>query len=187
MDERTEVFNAMTIRIEKVERQNRWLKYLGLSALMLVAAVMLSGQASPDNNLLEARRFTLRAETGEVRAELGMTSSLPGGKGPCLTLYDEKKNKRAVLSVMEYGPDLVFYDAHGEERAKLVVADGGPRMVLRGTGGKIQVQLAVNADIPWLALFDASEKQRALMVVNDVKGPSFALYDSKGKEMFVRP
>ena len=59
----------MTIeqRLERLERQNRWMKRGGAVAVALVAAVFLMGQAKPKELPdLEVRSLTLKDNAGRV-------------------------------------------------------------------------------------------------------------------------
>ena len=49
----------ITEHLEKLERQNRRMKQAGVVALIIAAAVLLMGQASP-NRTVEANEFVLR-------------------------------------------------------------------------------------------------------------------------------
>ena len=57
-------------RLDKVERENRWLKLAGVVAVAVIAAVVLMGQATPSKvaKVIEAEKFVLKDIHGKVRA-----------------------------------------------------------------------------------------------------------------------
>lgn len=160
MSDETEDLRFVAERLEKLEKQNRWMKNAGLAVLALAGCSFLMAQALPASGTIEAREFNLRDKAGNVRRRLGMN---------------------------EAGPYLSLIDATGIDRVGLVAGEVGPVLVLRSGKDKIQAQLAVVDGIPWLSLFDTTERERAILVVNDVKGPLLKMYDAKGKAIFSRP
>ena len=160
MSDDAENLRPLIERLQKLEKQNRWMKNVVLAVLGLVGCLFLMAQTLPAGGTIEAQEFVLRDKDGNVRARLGMNVA---------------------------GPNLSLYDPTGIDRVGLVAGEDGPVLALRSGKDKIQVQLAVMHGIPWLSLFDVTEKERATLVVNDVKGPLLTLYDAKGKVVFSRP
>jgi hypothetical protein len=119
-------------RVERLERENRWLKRAGIVALAVIGAVVLMGQTT--GRLVDAEKFILRDWEGRKRAELMTISS-----GAYLGLD---------------GPD-------GKTRITLAVLDE-PILTLYGQGegaGAIRVLLGVNdVDSPYLKLLDKGGK-----------------------------
>ena len=72
----------MIERLEKLERQNRRMKQAGAAVLVLAAAVLLMGQASP-NRTVEANRFVLTDRSGNEQGVLMLKPS-----GPSFMLLD---------------------------------------------------------------------------------------------------
>ncbi len=108
MTQGTLTLSAVTERLERLEKQNRRLKYVGAAALVLVSAAIHMGQAAPVPETIEARRFLVIDTKGEPRAALGVTEG-----GPTLALNDADGKLRAALTVTEGGPALVLFDADG--------------------------------------------------------------------------
>ena len=112
-------------RLEKLERQNRRMKQVGAAVLVLVAAMLLMGQASP-NRTVEANEFVLKDANGKMQARLGLTANAPG-----LTLYEaDGEVIRTFLGVGADGPGLYLADAGGKVRAMLSVKADEPSLVL---------------------------------------------------------
>jgi hypothetical protein len=71
-------------RLLKLERENRRMKRVAVTASLVVMCTLIMGQAQSVRTV-EAERFVLRDSGGRVRANLAM---LPGDLGPSLSLYD---------------------------------------------------------------------------------------------------
>ena len=56
-------------RLERLEKQNRRIKQIGALALILIASVLLMGQAS-SKRTVEANQFMLKDTSGRLRATL---------------------------------------------------------------------------------------------------------------------
>jgi hypothetical protein len=79
-------FDIILSRLEKVEKENRLLKRVGLLLLLTVATVILTG-LSRGSRRVEAEEFVLKDPVGRVRAIWGVR-----GERARLTFYDEKGN-----------------------------------------------------------------------------------------------
>jgi hypothetical protein len=158
MTAQTSDLAAVVTRLEKVERQNWWMKVGGIMVLLVASAGLLMGQAMPKATTVEAEAFVLRDAAGKQRAALhlspegGAALSFfdPAGIGraalrvdregsPDLTLLDQTAKVRAMLRVERTGlPGLVFFDQDGKARATLyVVSDGSAVLQLSDKGERI--------------------------------------------------
>jgi len=117
---------ALVNRVEKLERENRWLKRLGFVAFMLAAGLISMGQAR-GSRIVEASKFVLKDASGQVRAELGTAED----SSPSLVLFDARGSNRASLDLNKGGePALRFETAMGKPLAELSVAVDSPRFSL---------------------------------------------------------
>jgi hypothetical protein len=89
----TSELQAITERLERLERQNHALKRAGIGALAIFGAALLMGQGAPAPRTVEAQKFVLRDSSGRVRADLSM---LPGN--PTLRLFDAEGKMQAQFS-----------------------------------------------------------------------------------------
>ena len=149
MTQGTLTLSAVAGRLEKLERQNRRLKYAGAAALLLVSAVLLMGQAAPVPETIEARTFIVLDAHGTPRAIL--TAAESGGG---LSLHDPDGNVRALLISSEEGTVLTLFDADGTERVMLEATEGGSGLYLRDANENLRVGLALIEAEPALGLFD---------------------------------
>ncbi len=163
-------------RLERLERQNRWMKRVGALGLAVAAAVLLSGQAKGKAwQHLEVSSLTLMDKDGMAGASL----SLFGTGTPHLLLHDKNGKKRVWLGVNKDGSaSLDLYDKDGKGRVALVVlADGSPRLLLAGKDGKVRTALSVGDGSSGLNVFNKDEEARVWLGVNGDGSAALDLYD----------
>ena len=163
----------MTIeqRLERLERQNRWMKRIGALGLAVAAAVLLSGQAKgKDLQDLKARSLTLIDANGKNRVVLADS----------LTLIDPYGRNRVVLA--DYG--LRVLDINGKTRATLFArGDGSSSLDLYDRNGKMLMALrALRDGLPSLALWDKNGKQGVALRMLGDGSSRLLLYDTNGKK-----
>jgi len=152
-------------RLDRLERQNRWLMRIGALVVVGITAVVLMGQARPSKvaKVIEAEKFVLLDTNGMVRGKLAI-----GGDGASgLLLYDGNGIRRVTLSAStNYISGLGLNDTSGKRRAGLSVHPGGYLS---------------------LTFADRNEIQRAVMGVmpNGASGLTFS--DKEGKIIWKSP
>jgi hypothetical protein len=102
-------------RLERLERENRWMRRIGAVCLALVAAVFLMGQEKakelPDLEVGSLKALVLYDGNLKARATLGV--ALDGEAG--LLLYDGNLKARAMLGTAHDGtPGLKLFDPKGK-------------------------------------------------------------------------
>ncbi|MFQ5881799.1 MAG: hypothetical protein ACE5I9_04930 [Candidatus Methylomirabilales bacterium] len=124
-------------RLDRVERENRRWKRVGTFVLAAIAAVALTGQATPRNvaKEVEAEKFLLRDTSGKTRAVLAMGADESVG----LSLSDKDGTARIWLSLGAGGsPVLALFDKTARPRATVRVwPDGLPHLALTDKDGKV--------------------------------------------------
>jgi hypothetical protein len=70
-------------RINRLEKQNRWTRSIGLLAVVLLTGAFFMGAAAVQDEV-RAKRFVLADENGKLRGEFFVTKD-----GPSLALFDE--------------------------------------------------------------------------------------------------
>jgi hypothetical protein len=97
--------DALTRRLDRLERENRRLKVVGVLALLGLVSVALMGQAVlSDAPIVEAQTFYVRDRVGKVRATLGADG---------LSIMDASGAARVVVSGTSDPPGLNLRDKAG--------------------------------------------------------------------------
>jgi len=125
-------------RLDLMEHQNRHLKRIGSLVLVVIAAVVLMGQAKSSKvaKVIEAEKFVVRDMSGKVRAALQISAE----GGPSLDLYDKNGKNRASLAILEVGwptPILFLLDRNEKFSLKLGEVGGEGFMWLHDKDGRI--------------------------------------------------
>jgi len=142
--------HAIAERLGKLEEQHRKLKWGGVTIFAAISAVVLMGQAVPSPRVVEAQKFILKDENGNVRGWMGVI-----GKGSELTLGNANAQPMMELMVSTDASDLHFFGSH-----------------------KSGINLGVNSGDPALSMIDTEGNEAGIALAKD--GPSLALKDAKG-------
>jgi hypothetical protein len=195
---------AVMGRLERLERQNRWMKRAGAVVLVLAGvAVLMGGQGQPGKTG-EPEKLVLRDDKGNERAWLGMARDGPvlrfrdeGGKErlwlglvkdtPGLAFYDDQGKRRAALSTGRDMVSLLLYDRQEKQRAWLVLSDRAAALHLLGRGGERHAGLSVEAD--GVAVWHHDEAGRVQAGANAAikNGPGLSPHGELVDPLFSRP
>jgi len=185
MTPQTSDWQALTGRVEKLERQNRRLKQAGAVALIIAAAVLLMGQASTSRTV-EANEFVLKDASGKVRAKLSIVGDLGGVNVAQLAFTDPQGNRLMTLRENR----LAIESANGQAQINLnLIADNFSILNLIGPDGKhISIGVLSSAgglgsmpDGPFLSLSANSAGLNARMEMEiDAGMPSLTVSDNEG-------
>ena len=197
-------------RLDRVERENQRLKQAGVVALVVIAAVVLMGQATTNKvaKVVEAEKFVLRDADGKGRARL---ESLPSGLVR-LALLDKDENVQSVLGVGVGRPSLVlagrnnktilttsFLSISGKSRLTLAVLPSGVQsLALTDNTGRTRAELAIEVDgSSTFGLFDRTGTARAVLgstslesetgVIEKRPESSLVLFGNDGKGIWSAP
>jgi hypothetical protein len=98
---------SLVARVERLERQNRLLKRIGLTLFLSGAAFVVMGQARPSRTV-EAERFVLKDTGGRMR---GLLAAGDENNGPGLLLYDSNGEIQVAITVkLQSGPDFTLFN-----------------------------------------------------------------------------
>jgi len=203
MQTHTRDFESLSVRVAKLEMQNRWWKRGALVFATLAAAMFLMGQAQTPH-ILEANEFVLNDENGHPRARLfmeaggkpslsfydphgGIVLSLAGGDEPSLTLSRPGSSEQVQLATNKYFYGLSLYDAQAH-RAGVSVQKGVPALNLFDQDGKERLAMEIGSKGPTLSLRDSAGKAAVLLTIAPQgSGPSLVLFDKDGKVLSSAP
>ena len=170
-------WQAVVERLERVEREHRWWRRLGLLVVAGAAAAVLMGQALPGRRDIEAQSFVLLDSTGHLQARLGMLAG-----GPALQLFDQNGQGRAALSVRPDGtPLLSLADGTGMGGATLAAgANKETTLLLRDPDGKVRATLGLEPHGPGLVFTDRQGVSRVALDVPGDDAARLVLQDGAG-------
>ena len=135
-------FNQMetlTIRLDRLERENRWWKVLGVTAVSVLSLVVIIGATG--NKVVDevrARKLFILDKDGIVRAKLSVDDIGAGEDMVRLWLYDKRNKPGILLAVSSGGASVLsLKDGNDISTATLwVYATGESRLVFK-TKGKV--------------------------------------------------
>ena len=117
---------ALTIeeRLHRLECENRRIRLVMLSGIVLTSCFFLLGQSRPARvpELLSAQRFQVVDKEGKVRIVLGVSGDGSGDSRAIVGLQDRGNRALAVLAVSEYGSSALTLN--GMDEKPLVVLAG---------------------------------------------------------------
>lgn len=170
-------------RIQKLERQNRRMKLVGLGLVIVVGATgVLSSAASNaarvdvgnSSATIRAAGFVLVDAQGRERASLEMRNGQPQ-----LVMNNSDGAFAAGIGVALSGPQIVLDDLNGKTRARLIVSSNGPALFLDDPNEQPRIMLDALPNGPELDLFGAKGQRRATLgALSDE--PGLGLYDPQG-------
>ncbi len=160
-------------RLERLERENRWMKRAGAVGIALAAVVLVMGQAKAEPRVIEAEAFVVRDGEGKQRAVLSMEKP----NTPSLVLFDKNGTKRVYLLAEQGGrASLGLGPEDGEIRTVLRVNTGGDAALnFFDANGKRGSQFGIDMlDQPSLYLMTEDRNQVILEATRDMARLSFS-------------
>jgi hypothetical protein len=141
-------------RIQRLESQNRRLRWVGLFFIGLVATTAVWGQRTGSVEL-QAQKFELRDDAGRLRAELSMLNG-----GPALRFFGEHNDGESLLNedsftIFKNGGDiraayaaegLSIEDGHDKVFVTLGANEGDQMGKLRINDYRHKIYAVVNAE-----------------------------------------
>ncbi len=131
--------DALLRRLERLERQNRRLKFVGSAAVFLMGMVLLSGATGakvPDE--IRAKSFVL-VDNGGTRRVVMDVVRLPFFDIGGIRLFDARGRARASFAVASDGASGVTLYSEGQTTQAVLSADpdGTPHLQLFDKNGKV--------------------------------------------------
>lgn len=145
----TQELHAIQERIRKLEVQNQRLRRGFIAIMALLSFVILLGQAAPSPRVLEAQKFVLKDNEGNVRGWMGTI-----GKGSELTLGNVNAQPMIRLIVSTDSSDLHFFGSR-KSGMNLSLDSGGPDISMMGAEGNGGVKITFKEFGPSFTLEDA--------------------------------
>lgn len=192
-------------RIERLETENRRLKYAGLATVIATCALLASGATVDEPTTIETERFAIVVQGGETRARIGTTAegyptiSLNDDKGD-FGLFALQGKDEAVSLALSIGdsterlslglglsgkPFLRMCDGKERARLRLGIQEGESLgLELSDANDTNRASLILTPDqYPMFFFCDKDETPRLAMDLDDKRRPSIKLYDNKKDAM----
>jgi hypothetical protein len=177
---------AILLRLEKLERQNRAMKRIGLAALLCVGAFFWMGQARVTiSKTVESRSFSLRDPKGKKKAELSLTLGRPA-----LQFFDDAEQVVVSVGVDEDGRGMVVYGQNERRQAAFVLGDTGPVLSMFGPDGGKRMNLSVTPQGPAIGLLGAKGEAKGALGVTASDEAFLQLFgrnERGGVQLFAAP
>ena len=188
-------------RLEKIEKQNRRFKQMGLGLVLVVGSQLLIGQAQPQSTqrtpppsstrVLEAEKLILRDPQGRIRVEIDASLPTPGVRliaedgtamaeflakadGTVMRLSGPGGKSMGIFLATADGPQFALINPDSKGGATLRVTATGPSLALTNPNGKVVANFLASASRSSLVLSDPDLKRVAGLVIDD-DGPTLAL------------
>ncbi len=197
--------DVLTQRLDRLERQNRWWKILGVSAMAILGLAVFVGATGSKEKIqaqtVEARNFVLRDADGQAVGTLGLEKE---HGWPVLALTNANGETGVVLSATdaEHGSFLRLSDEEGRDRVVLSVPNSIGLILLKDEENKPQAVLGERllslydengtqrmkietAGNPVLRLMDEASETRVLLDSSFDGSPAIRFFDNGGKTRLV--
>lgn len=157
--------NQITSRIDKLERQNRWMRNCLMFTFVIGSGVVLVAAGAPDDDVLQAKQIVIRDDHGNKRIVLGSES------------FDSITPRTGVFVYSPDGKDSVGLTA-SDNSAQLIVDEDGQHRLSLGSGKEKYAGLLVYAE-------PEKKAGQILLFYTDDGKPMFGMNDSNGKTRIV--
>ena len=155
--------DAITQRLERLERGNRGWKILGSAAVAILGLTFLIGAAG--------------GKGSEILEEVRATK---------FVVVDENENRWGELTVSQGTPALNLFDVSGERRLVLTVDSGRLAFGLLDANGNTLVAISIAPEIQGLAIADRNGRPRLAMGVKRA-GPGLTFFDANAAPVWSAP
>ncbi len=158
----------LEVRLARLERSQRRLRCLVATMIaLIVGAISLGATATPQHpGTIVAESLHLVDKQGQVRILINPRAGV--------SLLDERRRPRAVLSVDNTGPGLALYGQTSKAGAIFNVNDDGPAIAMRDNDGNTRALLTTGAQGAALIMSDEGANERiALLQHGDQPSLSF--------------
>jgi hypothetical protein len=183
-------------RLLRLEAECRRLKRAGGLLLLIGATMPFFGQAKTKN--VEAERFVVRDEQGQIRASMGMNPQ--GGVGVAFfgqnriflgvgldqagfQIQDATGKPKVGISLRPDGSEgLILFGSEGKARLEMSLkADESPELIFRSKEGTARMSLLIqpNSDAAGLLLMGSQGRIRGALA-SDAQGTSLDVMDPAG-------
>ena len=177
----TQDVEALTERVEKLEKQNWRFKLLGAMVLLITSAALITCDSNPADTVIETGKLFVVDGNREKRIALEVTED-----GPVFEFYDVGIKKRVRLGIFEGNPVFYLFDTNGKAQLMLTADNAGATVSFVDPDGKARVTLGTDERGGTLQFFDRGRKPRLSLGLTK-EGAGLSLLNSRGKLLFSAP
>lgn len=177
-------------RLNKLEKQNKYMKIGGLAFVLLVVTTLLIGASNkPDvDEEIRAKRIVVVDEKGNDVLLMGTTTK---GKGlTFLSMYDSNNKLRVYLAVNDEGTNLSLIDANKNDRLKLVAINEVSGLAMYDSNGRLRTALTGSVEEDnggELQIFNKTKEGVVKLSVDEYGKGKIGVFDRKGKGRTLKP
>jgi hypothetical protein len=175
--------DAITVRLDRLERENRRWRRGGLIALIGGIVFLTGAHFADEPKAIEAERFVIRGKDGKVRGEFAAQSE----QGQRLVLLDDNHNERIRLSVDPQGVStLKLLNENGKDGVVLSILQRRSMVDLCDNEGHRIVNMSIYKGKSYLFLNrpidnDNPEPRPGISISVGSKAAGTLLYDASGR------
>lgn len=176
-------------RLEHLEQENRRLKRIGILSVFILCSVLIMGQVSTQNRILEAEGLSIRDASGKRRVWIGSTNN--GSMGIDLfnsygkALVSMGTNKREVYGSNEINSDayFTFFDEQGQQPFGVYNRNKQVNLAMKSPNGTILLGELNDGTIrnSGVWLYDSNFHLRASYGLKNDGSPILSLGDKNSK------
>jgi len=188
----TQNVEALTQRVEKLEKQNRRLRRTAWSAIIIATTTLLLpyigvalSRATNIYPVFRARTIIIHDSDGRERSFLGMPS-LTDESNPMLTLMNADGVPEVMLGANEHGGMLSISDYSSGSDVALGITDSGPSFQIWDAESNLVLVLSADDDRFNFGVVDRGDKNTVTLSLATTS-PALMVSDKDKKILFSAP
>jgi hypothetical protein len=175
-------------RVERLEREIRWMRRIGAVTVAIAAVVFLVGQSHKNAPRdLVGRSLALKDNQGRIRLRAVADHD---EQDPGLQILDQKGNERLRMALGRPGPYLTLRDELGNARVLVAWANGGkptPFIALLDEDNIERFEVGFWEGRPFLALRNERARPRVVALTKEDGSPDLSLFGKNDKIVWRAP
>jgi hypothetical protein len=170
-------FHKISVRLEKLERQNRIMKQIGCVTILIMVLLLTVGSDKNrelDAYSISAQRLTIKDNKGNPAIVMGNDDNVP-----VLTMSDPNNRIRLKMNTTDTGAELNLYDAGSTKQLAISADNKRSGLTLYADSGEIASLRYIPKGGSGLEFYDHNMTRRMLLAATD-KESYLRIDNSKG-------
>jgi hypothetical protein len=175
-------FHKISVRLEKLERQNRIMKQIGCVTILIMVVLLTVGSNKNrelDVYSISAQRLTIKDNKGNPGIVM-----LNDDNVPVLTMSDPNNRIRLMMNTTDRGAKLCLYDEGSKKQLAISADNERSGLTLYADSGEIASLRYIPKGGSGLAFYDRNMTRRMLLAATDKE--SYLWIDNSRGEKQVR-